>query len=468
MGNCLSIQVESDVRSEDLSPASGLLPFENDSKNQPLPDSTKQFSDMKCEKSCGLQYGVSETFNQIVLEQQKIKRSKANIKPNTFDDPKDEIYYRHMLQDIMIKIFDSDDEQKIFRKSLIGMNDNYPEILKGLETNMFYCPSSFNFSSRIKNDESCVPDALDYMKASLEGKQNLTNQEKQNLKKIREHLQILRPGLAEKEFVDALACFFYKQRGIFIHSLKLDDHLKVLTNKAREFRRQNKCIGFGLTDFEIKLAEQLNISSQTLVDTADTVVTHLLAKPKARNPTRINGKVIRESIDEKLKGNDRMYTTKLFKPANEYTINEVRDGIMLGKFESECRVAGENDLFVMLPDSQLILCVEVKRHMKCKDEDTKLASIPNIDRNMISASQQLRKNAHFISSKHGAILSQGWRFAKICAISPSVYSPDKICSNCQKFILTSNTVKTPEKLEKWWKDTGLSNRSYQLDKKSKK
>merc|ERR1711994_216111 len=99
------------------------------------------------------------------------------------------------------------------------------------------------------------------MKASLENKQNLNPKEEANLKVIRNHLQKLRPQLAEQEFVDALACFFYQQRGIFIHSLKLDDHLKVLTNKAREYRRQNKNMGFALTDFEKKLAEQLNIPS---------------------------------------------------------------------------------------------------------------------------------------------------------------------------------------------------------------
>ena len=204
-----------------------------------------------------------------------------------------------------------------------------------------------------------------------------------------------------------------------------------------------------------------------MAETANIVVNHILTKPKASNQTRINGKVVRESIDEQLKGNDQMYTKKLFKPAKKYSINEVRDGIMLGKFESECRVAGENDLFIMLPDSKLILCVEIKRHMKCKDEYTKSASIPYIDKNMVSASQQLRKNARFISSKHGAILSPGWRFVKICAISPSVYCPDKICSNCQKFILTPDIVKTPGRLQKWWKDTGLSNRSKLLNKTSK-
>ena len=424
-------------------------------------------SDSNCEKGCGLQYGISQAFDQVVLEQQKVKASKSQIKPQTFDDPNDQNYYKHMLEDVMVKTFTDDDEQKIFRKSLEGMKTNYSDILEGQERTMFYSPTAFNFSSRIGKDETCVPDALDEMKISLESKQQPSPKDERNLRKIRDHLRKLRPELAEQEFVDALACFFYSQRGIFIHSLKLDDHLKVLTNKAREHRRQNKNIGFGLTDFEKKLTEQLNISNQILVDTADTVVTHLLKNPKAKNKRKINGKVVRDSIDEQLKGNDRMYATKLFKPAKNYTIDEVRDGVMLGKFESECRVSGENDVFIMLPDCKLILCVEIKRHMKCKDEKTTFLSAPNMDRNMMSASRQLKKNALFFSSKNGAILSPDWRFAKVCAISPSVYYQDKICINCKRFILTSDIVKTPGRLEKWWKETGLSDRVNTFDQKSK-
>ena len=240
----------------------------------------------------------------------------------------------------MIKSFDAEDEQKVFRKSLEGMHTNYPEILNGEENNMFYCPTAFNFSSRIGENETSIPDALDEMKTSIESKQQLTPKDQRNLRKIRDHLQKLRPELTEQEFVDSLACFFYKQRGIFIHSLKLDEHLKVLTNKARENRRQNKKLGFELTDFEKKLAELLNISHQTLIDTAKDVINHLSTYAKANKGPTINGRVIRQAINDRLTGNDRMYIMKLFKPVSEYTIDEVRDGIVLGKFESECHVAG--------------------------------------------------------------------------------------------------------------------------------
>ena len=425
----------------------------------------KPVLDTNCEKSCGLKYGISESFQRIVLEQQKIKGAKGHLKPQIFDDPKDQKSYSHMLDDIMIKIFDSKDEQRVFRKSLEGMRSNYPEILNGEEKNMFYAPASFNLDSRIKENESCVPDALEEMQTELDSKQQLTSKEKRNLKKIRDHLQKLRPQLAEQEFVDALACFFYNHRGIFIHSLKLDDHLKVLTNKAREYRRQHSQIGFALTDFEKKLAEQLNISDKILNDTADKVVTQLLSNNKVNIGTPINGRLIRSSVDGTLKGNDKTHVMKLFHPGQFYTINDVKDGVILGKFESMSRVAGENDLLLMLPDLKVFLCIEIKRHMKTcvlKNQNN-----PKIDQNMMSASDQLKKNSYFISRMHGAILSQGWEFVKVCAISPEINNPEKICSNCKKFILTTNILKTPGGLKRWWEETGLSKRENMFDQKSK-
>ena len=434
-------------------------PPETDLQRNPL----EPTSDGNCEKQCGLQYGVSNLFNGYLNTQLQNKSSQTLIQPYIFDDPNDQKSYSHMLKDEMVNRFDGEGEKNIFRKSLEGMKLHYPEILDGKEKNMFYCPTSFHFSSRIKEDETSVPDRLDEMKISMESQQPLTLKDHKHLKKIRDHLEKLRPELAEQEFVDALACFFYNHRGIFVHSLKLDDHLKILRKKARDHRQQNKSMSFAMTDFEKKLAKQLNISRQSLVNAADSVESHLLAKHKANDMTSINGRVIRESIDDRevnLSTKDKMNIKKLFKPANNYTIDEVRDGIMLGKFESECRFAGENDLIIMLPDSKLFLCVEIKRHMKPEGEKSGW-------NHMESASKQLKKNAWFIASKHGAILSSEWRFVKVCAISPSIYNQEKICSHCKKFILTTDIVKTPGKLEEWWRETGLSERAAMFDKMSK-
>ena len=66
-------------------------------------NSLKQVSDKNCKKSCGLQYGISHLFGQTVVEQQKVKASKSHIKPQTFDNPNDQNYYKHMLEDVMVK-----------------------------------------------------------------------------------------------------------------------------------------------------------------------------------------------------------------------------------------------------------------------------------------------------------------------------------------------------------------------------
>ena len=424
-------------------------------------------SDKNCEKGCSLALGLSEEFKQIVLQQQEVKTSKSNIHIQTFDDEEDQKYFNHMLHDIMIKTFDSPDEQKIFRKSLEGMNTNFPYILNGKENKMFYCPSAFNFDSRMEQTETSVLEALEEIQASLQTMQELTRKEKSNLKKIRDHLRKLRPQLAEQEFVDALACFFYQHRGIFIHSLKFEDHLKVLTNKARLHRSQNKNIGFTLTDFEKKLAKQFNISMQSLVDCANLVVSSLGNTEIERSGHKVNGRTIHEAIDTKLKGNEATYVKKIFKSDLDYTEEEIKEGVKLGKLNSECHIAGENDLLIMLPDKRLILCIEIKRHMSSKDLATQSNAFRKIDRNMISASCQLHKNAKFISTMHGAILSPEWRFVKVCAISPSLYNADSICNNCKKFILTTDLLKTCGGLDEWWKQTGLADSTENTIKETK-
>ena len=422
-------------------------------------------SDKNCEISCNLHYGISKIFNQNVIKQQSIKASKGHIKPQIFDDPNEHSNYIHMMDDPMLKIFDAPSEKKIFRTALEGMNSNYPEILQGTEKHMFYCPTAFNTDSRMQTNETSVPDVLDKMKASLEAKQKLTQKEKTNLKVIQNHLKKLRPQLAEQEFVDALSCFFYQHRGIFIHSLKLDDHLKVLTDKAKLFRLQNKTASLEFTDLESKLAEQFNISEQKLNVFADDIVKHLLSIPKVTNRKFVNGRVIREAVDDQLAGNELMYIKRLFKPGQDYSIFEIKNGCKLGKFESEINFAGESDLLIMLPDIKVILSIEIKRHMKCKDRRSQTKPTSGIDNNMKSASSQLSKNAEFISSRHGAILSPDWQFVKVCAISPSLNSSKKICKNCRRFILTSDILKTSGGLNEWWKKTGLADRAKIFDQK---
>ena len=453
-------------------------------------------SDKNCAKGCGLEYGISQEFDRIVHEQQQFKLSKSHIQPFKFVDLKNpskekepKIDVRE-FDDVMFKTFGDPEDQQIFQTSLAGMKSNYPEIWHGTEKNMFYQPASFNLHERVKGgkvkktgiekNETCDPDALEELSASLQAKANLTKNEKDNLDKMRRHLRKLWPKIAERQFVDSLACFFYNHRGMFIHSLELNDHLKVLKDKAKLYRKRNNIVGYALTDFELKLMEQLSISEDTLNTAADTVMDHFLKNSeigsKIVDGKQVDGDDIRSSLkkfqeDTKLqKGaiSPAGMTTKeahfifdLFKPQKLYSEKDIRERIIYAKFQSECQYEGESDIFIVIPDEKVILCIEIKRNMN-KSQDSSDISI-----NMKKGSAQLQKMAQFISTQHGAILSPDWRFAKVLAVSPKLYNSDKICSNCRKFILTPEIVNSPKRMTTWWQETGLADRSPSFDPASK-
>ena len=91
----------------------------------------------------------------------------------------------------------------------------------------------------------------------------------------------------------------FQERGIFIHSLKLDDHLKVLTNKAKFHRKQNTKIGFGFTALEKKLMKQFNISDQIFIVKADAI-----EKELSNVNQKLKGRDIHKAIDQQFKDND--------------------------------------------------------------------------------------------------------------------------------------------------------------------
>ena len=130
---------------------------------------------------------------------------------------------------------------------------------------------------------------------------------------------------------------------------------------------------------------------------------------------------------------------------------------------------GENDLLIVLPDSRLILCIEIKRNTSCQGQAGSASTRKNeqMDIRMKDASSLLDTNADFLSLSHGDILSPDWQFAKICAVSPSFNDPEFICKNCNRFILTPDIFKAKGGLDKWWKETGLADRALNLDQEAK-
>ena len=113
----------------------------------------------------------------------------------------------------------------------------------------------------------------------------------------------------------------------------------------------------------------------------------------------VNGYKIHLAIDATLTGDDNKRAKSKFKANNKYTISQIVRGIRLAKFEACCQFSGENDMFIMLPDRKLIICVEIKRHMRPDHGGAQR----NIDGNVQCASDQLKKNADYTSRMHGAI-----------------------------------------------------------------
>lgn len=430
---------------------------------KPSAKSILKVYDRFCKISCGLELGASQKFENDVMEQQAIKVSKEKIVSNVFDDATKQRKFRPILNDVIIKTLNDPTDKEIFRAGLEGMERNYPEILSGEQKHLFMCPPAFNYDSRIKPSETSVPKALEERMAALRANPIRTEQEQKDLECIEDHLQRILPQISEAEVVAAFEKFFYPCKGIFIHSLKLDDHLKVFIDKARHEKNQLKDTGFKLTALEERIAQALNISQAELQLAAEKVVDTLRDSENVSSGSLVGGYKIHEIIDEVLSDDAKQKAKSKFKTNRKYTLSQVARGIRLAKFEDLCQFSGENDLFIMLPDRKLIICVEVKRHM---NENPGAGGL-NIDRNLKDAAKQLRKNANYTSQVHGAILSPGWKFVKVAVIAPDVYNKEKICQTCNPFVISTDMINQPGGMEKWWKNSGLDSIK-ELDEKSKK
>ena len=423
----------------------------------------RKLYDINCKQYCGLGVGLSEKFEKNVKEQQGIKRLKANITSQIFDDPEKQRKFQSITNDVLFTTLNEPSDQEIFRVGLEGMQRNYPDILNGQQKHLFMCPSEFNYDSRIKPFESSVPKFLEDRKVELEANLNRTDQESKDLEDIDDHLTRIKPQISEGEVFSAFERFFYSNRGIFVHSLKLDNHLKTFIDRARNERNNIKDTGFKLTPLEERIAEVLQIPQKELQDVADKVTDTLKETVAIKSGQLVSGYKIHQAIDATLIGDDNKRARSKFKPKTKYTMSQVVRGIRLAKFECRCRFSGENDFFIMLPDRKLIICVEVKRHMNPDNGGAR----PNIDGNLQCASDQLKKNANYTSLMHGAILSPDWKFAKVAAIAPYVYNREKICPTCNPFVISIDMINQPGGMEKWWRESGLDKIEV-LDEKTKK
>ena len=431
-------------------------------------------SDQNCDKSCGLRLGADHNFVSKINEQQD-KLDKRGRKINHLGLTGQE-YDRFLpvLKDVILNIFTDPNEEKIFLKALRGMHDKFPDTLNGSKKTMSMFPEMFDYDSRIKIHNPVIVELLDEMK----GTQNDFNE-------IQKFIKLIKPQAAEELVFNSLSRFFYNHRGMFLHSLKLDQYMKIFLDLSTQERKNNKG-GCHLTSLEDKIAAALQITEESLDAPADYVIGFLKKSQPIASQSKdsISDPTVQESLKNssptdadspfsssgfKIKTALRDYQHKClsnmaerkFNDHDIYSEEDIRSILRICKFQLEARFPGENDFLTILADLKLFFCMEVKCHMNPKTRDSSseqgssVQGSMKVDCNLKSAAKQLKKNAYHMAKLHSPILSRGWKFLKVAGIFPDLKNKQTLCSHCRKWVITEEIIRRPGGLQKWWDETGI-------------
>ena len=124
-----------------------------------------------------------------------------------------------ILKDVILNIFTDPNEEKIFLKALHGMKDKFPDTLDGSKRTMSLFPEKFDYDARIKQHNPVVVELLEEIKRT-----------RKDFKDIEKFIKLIKPQAAEELVFSGLSKFFYNHRGMFLHSLKLDQYLKIFVD----------------------------------------------------------------------------------------------------------------------------------------------------------------------------------------------------------------------------------------------
>ena len=127
-----------------------------DSTTAAASDVKDKTSDSNCQPSCGLSLGSSEKFIQDVEEQQDLIAQKGHRTSPLFTTPEEQQLFMPILRDVILNTFDDANEQHIFRTALLGMKQNYGNILDGSKSTISMFPDVFDYDSRIKPHNTAV------------------------------------------------------------------------------------------------------------------------------------------------------------------------------------------------------------------------------------------------------------------------------------------------------------------------
>ena len=363
-----------------------------------------------------------ETYNTAVLCQlEKMKENLEKKQAEEFEATNDLIHILKQQQK------DGKSCGQVI-KNVLGSSTDLPQDVKN-ELNRFFQDHSFYHESDLK----------DMIKKTI-----VENQ----LKAMKKFIQKIKPQQAEAEIINQLSSLFFNQRGLLLHSLKMDTFLQIFTDEAKRYRKKHNP-GFELTPLENQIANAINLTPMELEDAAKNITEQLIKYNDGKNKLTFSGKEIYSAINRCDFWHENLKTRakRKFDGKMKYSLQDIKNAIKLSRFEHEAKHPGEVDVLGILPDIELIMQIEVKCDLK-----TNSAEKNNL--NLKSAAKQLQKYSNHIARVHGPVLTENWKYLKVAAILPNVGNLERVCNHCRRFIITTDVMEN-KGLPIWWKEIGI-------------
>ena len=166
--------------------------------------------------------GSDEIFAQDVETHQDLLIANGMENTSMFQTAEDQKLFMPILKDNIMNIFDSPEEQQILNKAMLGMKSNFKDVLDGSKQTMSLFPEAFDYDSRVKLHNTVVLEQIQEFKKT-----------RSDFGEIQKAIKIIKPQASEADVFHGLVKFFHRNRGVFLHSLKLDQYLKIFVDLTK-------------------------------------------------------------------------------------------------------------------------------------------------------------------------------------------------------------------------------------------
>ena len=248
--------------------------------------------------------------------------------------------------------------------------------------------------------------------------------------------------------------FFKNEPGLFTHGFKPKEYLKeikkiavMLGQGSRKSYKSNP----KLDRMEIGVLELLGMTEGDVKQWVDDRINDIQIKTAQIKGAQTSNGVTGDIICQALQSNIPKERTNQFKqlknkfPKNQrFTFDEVRAKLLDSEFEYATNFDDEYDMFLILPNHEMIIAAEQKQAMT----PSKTAN----DAQAKSASKQLKKSEAFMRNVFGELLSSGWKYIKVAVLYDNHGSfVSNRCPGCSHYILTNGTeAEEHQQMEDLW------------------